>query len=495
MGISDFFSSSTAWVVANQSGLAAAVAAFIALLGILSALEAILKTRTAQGAVAWAIVLIVLPPLFVPLYWIFGRRKFRGYAIAKRGDTRAIEDLIRELAPQLSNIETYPSRQDSRLLGLNRLSTLPFTRGNHARLLIDGEQAFADMFAHIRAAKHYVLLEFYILRNDRIGNELAEILVKKAEEGVSVYFIYDEIGSLKLPRQYVQRLRAAGVQIVPFNSTKGAGNRLQLNFRNHRKIVICDGNYAAISGMNIGDEYRHQHPVLTPWRDTGLAITGPAVQAVQLSFVEDWYWAQESLPPLNWTPTPCEAAPGDHSDQQMLIIGTGPADSIESCALFFETLIHQARERLWIVSPYFVPDTPIIHALQLAAMRGVDVRIMLPEQPDKLIIKLSSFSAIRETLPHGVQFYYYQCGFLHQKVMLVDDEISVVGTANLDNRSFRLNFEISALVYDQGFAGELTHMLENDFKQCRQLLPREVASWSLIRRLASRCAYLFAPLQ
>ena len=120
---------------------------------------------------------------------------------------------------------------------------------------------------------------------------------------------------------------------------------------------------------------------------------------------------------------------------------------------------------------------------------------MLPEQPDKLIIKLSSFSAIRETLPHGVQFYYYQCGFLHQKVMLVDDEISVVGTANLDNRSFRLNFEISALVYDQGFAGELTHMLENDFKQCRQLLPREVASWSLIRRLASRCAYLFAPLQ
>lgn len=490
MDITGFLASGLQWLQAHSPAIAAGVAAVFAVLGILSALEAILKTRTAQGAVAWAIVLVVLPPLFVPLYWIFGRRKFRGYAIAKRGDTRSIEALVQELGPQLSDLEVRPSHQDSRLRGISRLSTLPFTRRNHARLLIDGEQAFADMFAHIRAAKRYVLLEFYILRNDGIGNELADLLAAKSQEGVAIYFIYDEIGSLQLPRHYLRRLRSAGVNIVPFNSTKGAGNRLQLNFRNHRKIVVCDGDYAAISGMNIGDEYRHQHPVLSPWRDTGLAITGPAVQAIQLTFVEDWYWAQESLPELNWSPSP-----SPEGDQRIVIVGTGPADSIESCALFFETLIHQARERLWIVSPYFVPDTPIIHALQLAAMRGVDVRIMLPEQPDKRIIKLSSYSAIRETLPHGVQFYYYQEGFLHQKVMLVDDDISVVGTANLDNRSFRLNFEISALVYDRDFSRELATMLERDFSQCRQLLPREVANWSLLRRLLSRCAYLFAPLQ
>ncbi len=490
MDIREFLTTHWSWLQASLPYLAALTAATFALLGLLSALEAILKTRTAQGAVAWAIVLIGFPPLFVPLYWIFGRRKFRGYAMAKRGDTGAIDALTGQLARDYASLETSPEAEDSRLRALPRLSTLPFSRGNKARLLIDGEQAFADMFTHIRRAKHYVLLEFYIVRDDDIGGELAQLLIDKAREGVAIYFIYDEIGSLKLPRDYPQTLRDAGVQMRPFNSTKGTGNRLQLNFRNHRKIVVCDGDYCVISGMNIGDEYRHQHPVLSPWRDTGLAMSGPIVQAVQLCFVEDWYWANESLPALNWTPAPCK-----DGDQQMLIVSTGPADSVESCALFFETLIHQARERLWIVSPYFVPDTSIIHALQLAAMRGVDVRIMLPEKPDKLTIKLSSFTAIRETLPHGVQFYYYQCGFLHQKVLLVDDDIAAVGTANLDNRSFRLNFEISAVIYDHGFARELSDMLEQDFNQCRQLLPSEVARWSLMRRLASRCAYLFAPLQ
>lgn len=490
MSIDELGTSILMWLQGNLPGIAALIAATFAVLGILSALEAILKTRTAQGAVAWSIVLVGLPIVFVPLYWIFGRRKFRGYAIAKRGDTGAIDALVRELGPHYAELETFPCREDHRLSALSRLSNLPFCRGNSATLLVDGEQAFAEIFDRIRAAKRYVLLEFYIVRDDAIGRELAALLTEKVRQGVAVYFIYDEIGSLKLPRPYLQKLRDVGVQIVPFNSTKGTGNRLQLNFRNHRKIVVCDGDYAMIGGMNIGDEYRHMHPVLTPWRDTGLAMRGPVVQAVQLSFAEDWYWATESLPPLNWTPTVSSDA-----DMQMLMVGTGPADNVESCALFFESLIHQARERLWIVSPYFVPDVAIIHALQLAAMRGVDVRIMLPELADKHSIKLSSFTAIRETLPQGVQFYYYQRGFLHQKVLLVDDDIASVGTANLDNRSFRLNFEISAVIYDQDFAQELADMLQQDFQLCRQLLPAEVAKWSLLRRLLSRCAYLFAPLQ
>lgn len=490
MIIDDLGTSPLLWLEGNLPGIAALIGATFAVLGVLSALEAILKTRTAQGAAAWAIVLIGMPIIFVPLYWIFGRRKFHGYAIAKRGDVGASDALVRELAPHYSELETFPGRDDHRLSALNRLSNLPFTRGNSAWLLIDGEQAFAEIFARIRAAKRYVLLEFYIVRADGIGTELAGLLSEKVREGVAVYFIYDEIGSLKLPRPYLQKLRHVGVQIVPFNSTKGSGNRLQLNFRNHRKIVVCDGEVAIIGGMNIGDEYRHRHPVLTPWRDTGVAMQGPIVQAVQLNFAEDWYWATESLPDLNWTPTTSPDA-----DIQMMMIGTGPADNAESCALFFESLIHQARERLWIVSPYFVPDVAIIHALQLAAMRGVDVRIMLPELADKRSIKLSSFTAIRETLPHGVQFYYYQRGFLHQKVLLMDDDIASVGTANLDNRSFRLNFEINALIYDRAFARELAEMLQRDFQNCCQLLTDDVARWSLTRRLLSRCAYLFAPLQ
>ncbi|WP_269617550.1 cardiolipin synthase [Zhongshania sp. BJYM1] len=477
------------WISDNSAGIGALLAAVFAALGVLSALEAILKTRTAQGAVAWAIVLIGFPPIFVPLYWIFGRSKFRGYALAKRHNHLQIDEIANNLLSGFPSFGAETSSNDSRLIALEQLTTLPFSTGNNCHLLINGRQAFSDMFSHIDAAKDYVLLEFYIIRDDQIGRDLADLLIKKAQQGLSIYFVYDEIGCLKLPNHYLQKLRTEGVNITPFNSTKGLGNRLQLNFRNHRKIVICDGDYAFVGGMNMGDEYRDMHPILTPWRDTGIAITGPAVQAVQLAFAEDWFWAKESLPRLNWQPSAVDAS------INTLVLATGPADNTDSCALYFLNMIHQARSRLWIVSPYFVPDAPVIYALQLAAMRGVDVRIMLPEKPDKLIIKLSSYTAVKETLARGVQFYYYQDGFLHQKVMLVDDDISVVGSANMDNRSFRLNFELCMINHSVEFARDMESMLNDDFKKCKQLLPREVAKWSLARRIFSRCAYLFAPLQ
>ncbi len=460
-------------------------------LGIVAALEAILKSRTAQGAVAWAIVLLGLPWVFVPLYWVFGRRKFRGYALAKNSDHGEIDQIAAQLSGQFAAFSTACG-DDRRFIALEKLATLPFSSGNEAQLLINGDQAFAEILSRIAAAKHYVLLEFYIIRDDGIGGELAELLLAKVRAGVAVYCIYDEIGSLQLPGNYLRKLRNGGVDIRPFNSTKGFGNRLQLNFRNHRKIVVCDGDYCLIGGMNIGDEYRHLHPVLSPWRDTGLALSGPAVQAVQLAFAEDWLWATESLPELNWQ---VNAASTAEPKMNALILATGPADNTESCALYFLNMINHATTRLWIVSPYFVPDAPVIQALQLAAMRGVDVRIMLPAKPDKIMIQLSSYTAIRETLARGVQFYYYQDGFLHEKVMLVDDDISVVGTANLDNRSFRLNFEICVISHDRDFAKKMEAMLITDLQHCVQLLPREVAKWSLRRRLLSRCAYLFAPLQ
>ncbi|MBD2859772.1 cardiolipin synthase [Spongiibacter sp. KMU-158] len=488
--MTEIYSALIEFAASHKAWLATALAAIIAALGILSALEAIMKARTAQGAVAWAIVLIGFPPVFVPLYWVFGRRKFRGYAIAKRGDPSEILQIADQLNTKYLDFPAENSNNEDRLVALSRLANLPFCCGNNAELLINGEMAFARMFAQISSAKQYVLLEFYILRNDHIGQRLAELLKAKVAEGVAIYFLYDEIGSIKLDGQYIADLQQAGIHIHAFNSTKGTGNRFQLNFRNHRKILVVDGEVCTIGGMNIGDEYCHKHPVLSPWRDTGLEMRGPVVQAVQLAFLEDWYWARENLPALNWRPHATK-----ETSQNCLILSSGPADSLEACALFFLNMISQARERLWIVSPYFVPDASIVHALQLAAMRGVDVRIMLPEKPDKLIIKLSSFSAIRETLPQGVQFYYYQQGFLHQKVLLVDDDISSIGTANLDNRSLRLNFEITAVIHDRDTAQRVESMLLEDFKHCRQLLQKEVDRWSFPRRLLSRCAYLFAPLQ
>ena len=297
------------WLTDNLAGIGALLTAIFLVLGIVSALEAILKTRTAQGAVAWAIVLIGFPPVFVPLYWIFGRRKFRGYALAKRTNHLQIDEVAQDLLKHFPAFGAEQSSSDPRLIALEQLSTLPFCSGNQCELLINGKRAYSEIFSRIEAAKSYILLEFYIIRDDQIGRQLAELLIQKAQQGLSVYCVYDEIGCLKLSNNYLQKLRSNGVNIRPFNSTKGLGNRLQLNFRNHRKIVVCDGDYAFIGGMNIGDEYRDMHPVLTPWRDTGIAIQGPAVQAVQLAFAEDWFWANESLPKFNWQTSTAPSTP------------------------------------------------------------------------------------------------------------------------------------------------------------------------------------------
>lgn len=475
----------------EQQPLVLAVAAFVFfVLGIVSALEAILKTRTAQGAVAWALLLVIFPPLMVPLYWIFGRRKFRGYVRARRKGNLEIQLLAADLNERFLRYTPTEHTVDPAVVALERLASMPFMVGNEVRLLINGHNAFDDIFAHIRRARRYVLLEFYIIRDDALGHELRDLLIAKAAEGVAIYFLYDEIGCLQLPRRFVRSLTSRGVNMHAFHSTKGLRNRLQLNFRNHRKIVVVDGEYGNVGGVNVGEEYIDRHRRLTPWRDTNIALRGPAVQAIQLAFAEDWFWATETLPALNWEPVAVTEA-----NVETLVLPSGPADSLETCALYFLNLIHHAKKRLWIVSPYFVPDSAVISALQLAALRGVDVRILLPELADKILIKLSSYTYIRETIFCGVKFYRYRRGFLHQKVLLMDDEYASVSTANLDNRSFRLNFEISVFTRDAEFAREVEAMLEADFSQSHQLQTDEVRDWSLTRKLLSRCAYLLAPIQ
>ncbi|HET8710734.1 MAG TPA: cardiolipin synthase [Spongiibacteraceae bacterium] len=463
----------------------AAIAIFtlaVQLLAIIAAMEAILKTRTAQGALAWALSLLLMPSVMLPMYWIFGRRKFRGYAKAKRFGKHAIQvprDALNEAAPR--QLEPYQTT-------LEKIAQMPFTSGNNCTLLIDGEQTFKALFNAIDNAQHYILLQFYIVRDDDLGNKLADHLLATVQHGVAVYFLYDEIGSIKLGRDYIDRLRDGGIDIRSFNSTKGPRNRLQLNFRNHRKIVVTDGTRAITGGHNVGDEYIDKHPRLTPWRDTSMQIEGPAALALQQTFLEDWYWACEQVPTLRWQ------TPHIRGDVEALVVPSGPADPIETCLLLFQQLSQIAKHRLWIVSPYFIPDTSIINSLQLAALRGVDVRILLPEKPDKRTVWLSSFASLDEVQRTGIKVYRYEAGFLHQKVWLIDDDCALVGTANLDNRSFRLNFEVNVIAHNRQFASQIEAMLDNDFASSR-LLPRgELAARSLMFRLAVRCAYLLAPI-
>jgi len=245
-----------------------------------------------------------------------------------------------------------------------------------------------------------------------------------------------------------------------------------------------------VGGHNVGDEYLSRDDKFGHWRDTHLRITGPAALGAQAAFVEDWQWAaDELLGELNWEPVP-----SPRGNSQVLVIASGPADEVDTASLMYAQAINIATKRIWIASPYFVPDDAIVQSLQLAAMRGVDVRILIPEVSDNRFVKLAAYSYFDEVSSTGVKFYRYQDGFLHQKTMLIDDNVAAVGTANFDNRSFRLNFEITAVVADPAFAAEVEQMFEADFAVSRLMEPDEYDSKSYLFKVAVRMARLAAPV-
>ncbi len=460
------------------------------ILGLLSAVHAIMSARTPQGSIAWAVSLVTLPYVSVPAYWVFGRNKFRGYVLARQHELELIDDVIRQANDQITGVAAFDDWRSAAITGAEKMARVPLTSGNNVTLLVDGDATFASIFEGIDAAEEYVLVQFYIVRDDELGRQLQSRLIARAQSGVRVLFLYDEIGSLGLSDSYIEGLRSADVEIFPFHSRKGSGNRFQLNFRNHRKTVVVDGRIAWIGGHNVGDEYLGRDPTFGHWRDTHIRVEGPAVIGAQLAFVEDWRWATDKLPGgLSWTPH--ITADGE---AQVLVIASGPADEMETASLMYTQAIHSATRRIWIASPYFVPDDAIVQALQLAGLRGVDVRILIPEKADSTLVTLAAYSFFTEVKAAGVKIYRYQDGFLHGKVMLIDDNVATVGTANFDNRSFRLNFEITTVVFDVAFASKVERMFQNDFSASRLMQQDEYDNKPYWFKLAVRTARLAAPI-
>lgn len=465
------------------------VVALSELVGLLSAIDAVMKNRTAQGAIAWAVSLITFPYLAVPLYWILGQNKFQGYVrlrTSKDSEIKSVIDRLREASRELEVIDDIRNSDEQ---VLTQLVDAPLTSGNHARLLVDGEATFQEIFDYIDAARHYIIVQFYIIQDDVLGKRFQMKLVEKAREGIEVYFLFDEIGSHALSGNYIAILQRAGVQVSAFRRTRGKANRFQINFRNHRKVVVVDGRAAFVGGHNVGDEYLGNSAKFGHWRDTHVVIKGPAVQSIQCCFLEDWYWATGRVPPLVWEP-----ATAFEGNMRALVFATGPADKLDTCGLMFVHLFNSARRRVWLTSPYFVPDPPVISALQLAALRGVEVRILLPKKPDHRLVYLASFSYYEQTLPLGIKLYRYRKGFLHQKVFLVDDTVAAVGTANFDNRSFRLNFEITMMLYDSAFAKSVETMLAADFGASQRVQMADLEKRSFWFKLLVRLARLLAPI-
>lgn len=469
----------------TNSTLLALVSVGFFLSGMVLSVLALWRARTPQGATAWVIALISFPFLAVPAFLIFGRNKFYGYAMERKQLDR---DTLKELAEAQKALAAPVSltgvcEELSRLAQSN--GQPGFTENNQVRLLLNGDETYRTMLEDITSATKYILVQFYIFRDDETGQRFKNALVAKAREGVRVYFLYDNIGT-KLKAEFLRELEDAGVKIQVFRGTKKLFRApVQINFRNHRKLLIVDGRTVFTGGLNVGDDYLGKSG---PWRDTHVRIEGPATLAAQVSFEKDWYWAKGKVADLDWV------IDKNQRGEPALVMSTGPADDIELCLLSHLSLVLSAKKRLWIGNPYFVPPEGFANALALAAQRGVDVRIMVPLTNDNLLVKFASAPHMEKLIAAGVKFWNYSEGFMHQKVMLVDDEMGMVGSVNLDARSFFINFEVMAVSADPSFIASLENMMKDDFAKSLAVTAESFKTLPLWRKIAGRAANLFAPM-
>ena len=457
--------------------------------GIVSAIHAAMTTRTAQGAVAWTVSLVAFPFVAVPAYLVFGRNKFEGMADAFNARQDEIDSLLEDFNDNLDPWVVPPGEAPSWHQAMRKLSSFELVRDNRVDLLINGEATFESILEGVSQASEYVLFQFYMFHDDELGRQVQSALIERARAGVRVYVLYDEVGSGGLPRRYVDELREAGVEVSSFKPTQGWQNRFQLNFRNHRKMVVVDGKVAWVGGHNVGDEYMGRDPDFSPWRDTHVRIEGPAALQLQMTILGDWYWATRETPTMNWQP---HAVAGE--SPKVMILPTGPTGQFETASLFFVAALSGARERIWLSAAYFVPDDAVMKALELAALRGVDVRIITTGKPDSLPVYLAAFHYIERLRGLGIRFYAYAPGFMHQKVSLIDDRISTVGTHNFDNRSFRLNFEVMSIIVDEAFAAEMEAMFLADFEHAETIDPDTLQEKPIWWRAAVQLARLAAPV-
>ncbi|MCU0620212.1 MAG: cardiolipin synthase [Gemmatimonadales bacterium] len=460
------------------------------LVGLACAVLAILHARTPQGAIAWAVSLVAFPWLAVPFFVVFGRARFHGYFRARRRRAAELAAADVRLGAALAPFELPPAGAGEADAALRAVASQPFTRGNAADLLVDGEATFASLLAGIAAARTHIAAQFYIVRDDATGRRIRDALAARAREGVVVHFLYDRVGSIALPDRFLRPLREAGGHVAAFRSARGWSSRFQLNFRNHRKLMVVDGAVAWVGGHNLGDEYLGLDPAIGPWRDTFVRVEGPAALGVQLVFARDWVWGTGELPALPW-----QARAAASGDAEVLVCPSDPSTELEEAALMYRQALAMARRRCWIATPYFVPDSGTVTALQLAGLRGVDVRLLLTERSDNRVADLAARAYLPPMAAAGVRIFLYRGGFMHQKCFVVDDSLAGVGTANFDNRSFRLNFELTLLVRDARFVHETATMLQQDLAHAVPLDAEAERRRPWHHRLLVRLARLTAPVQ
>ncbi|MFF2157577.1 cardiolipin synthase [Paenibacillus chitinolyticus] len=456
----------------------------------------VVEFRNPNKTVAWLMILFILPVIGFIMYY-FLAKEYSQRRHVKRKNRRVLGEMQREMRRELESTKKgrdYPVPsivKEPRLFGLlSNIPSSPITRNNEVEVLTNAEAAYEAMFAAMENAKHHIHFEFYIVRHDGTGKKFQELLIRKAREGVKVRVIYDGIGSYKLASSYIREFVEAGIDTYCFLPAFIAFFDKRMNYRNHRKIIVVDGTVGFVGGINIGDEYLGKHPVLGFWRDTHLKLVGDSVYYLQSTFLSDWeFVCRQKLVDTNFFPEhACEG------QKPVQIVASGPDAHWDSILESYFGGITTAKKRIYITTPYFIPDASLIMGLKTAAISGVDVKIIFPQIPDSWIVHYASLSYIHELMQTGVRFYQYQPGFVHAKVTIIDDLFATVGTANMDMRSFYSNFELNAILYDKESIERLEHDFLEDLKNSKRIILSEFEKRSRFQRGKEVLGRLLSPL-
>ncbi|HEX6922751.1 MAG TPA: cardiolipin synthase [Bacillales bacterium] len=461
----------------------------------LIAIVIFLENRDPSKTITWLVVLTIFPAVGFIFYMIFGQsyRKRRLFQKKAFLDDETFAEMERAYPLKKEQMETMGDHQQLMFRLAHKLGKSPISFSTDSRILTNGQETYDSIFEAIRGAKNHIHLEYYIVRDDGIGRQFKELLIEKANEGVEIRFLYDAVGSWLLPKRYRKELREAGVEMVSFFPVKLPFLNHKINFRNHRKIVVVDGDIGFIGGLNIGDEYMGKGKNgFDFWRDTHLWVKGEAVRSLQLLFLQDWYYMTGDSLYLPEYLSPKIVDEDNLGGVQMM--ASGPDGEWESIKSLFFSMIVSAKKSIWIASPYFIPDADILSALRIAALSGIDVRILVPDRPDKRIVFYASRSYFPELLEVGVKIYEYEEGFMHSKLIVVDGELASIGTANMDMRSFHLNFEVNAFLYRTKSTNELVLDFEEDFRHSRQLALESFRKRSILSRVVESTSRLLSPL-
>jgi cardiolipin synthase A/B len=473
-----------------------AVISYIIIVIVVS-LHIIYDTPSTAKALAYVLVVIFLPVIGIAIYYTVGLnyRKKALYSKKIVRDKTAMSDLRKRITLETEKAwdTKEPLIQKHKKLALYLLNDgmSPLLGGNEVKLLINGENKFPEVLESLKSAKHHIHMEYYIFEDDGIGNQIKDLLIQKAREGVEVRFIYDDFGSRSIRSKFADELIAGGVQAFPFYKIIFILFANRVNYRDHRKIIIIDGHTGFVGGINVSDRYINK-PGQLFWRDTHVKIVGPGMYYLQYLFICDWNFCSGKHLELEKDFFSAQAISKGKAIVQ--IAASGPDSEAPTLMFSMVQAIGLAEKELLITSPYFIPGENILDALHVAAMSGVNVKLLVPDKSDSALVNAAARSYYGEILDAGVEIYLYQKGFVHAKTLVSDGQLAIVGTANMDHRSFELNFEVNAMIYDIPVAEQLRDAFYKDIKEAKKINPNTWKKRPFYKQLPEKVARLLSPL-